>query len=185
MRYPFHCLRARAVLARGGVIAYPTEGVWGLGCDPFNKRAVERLLALKERPWQKGLIVALANEGVADTLLRTLPQDRKNAIKATWPGPNTWLVPHDDLWPSWVTGESDFIACRLSAYAVVRDLARAAGGAIISTSANPAGEVPAMTAQEVRQYFGRSVDFIMPGRVQGLQKPSVIRHGLTGETLRE
>ena len=185
MRYPFHCLRARAVLARGGVIAYATEGVWGLGCDPFNKGAVERLLALKERPWQKGLIIALSNEGMADTLLRTLPQDRKNAIKATWPGPNTWLVPHNDLWPTWVTGESDFIACRLSAYAVVRDLARAAGGAIISTSANPAGQVPAMTAQEVRQYFGRSVDFIMPGRVQGLQKPSVIRHGLTGETLRE
>lgn len=184
MRYPFHCLRARAVLDRGGIIAYPTEGVWGLGCDPFNKAAVERLLALKNRPAAKGLIVALANEPVARSLLRELPQDRRDAIKATWPGPNTWLVPHGGLWPSWVTGESDFIACRLSAYAVVCDLARAAGGAIISTSANPAGHVPAMTARQVRQYFGRSVDFIMPGGVQGLQKPSVIRHGLTGKTLR-
>ena len=184
MTYPFHCLRARAVLGRGGVIAYPTEGVWGLGCDPFNKSAVERLLALKNRPWQKGLIVALANDHVAKALLLGLPQDRQNAIKATWPGPNTWLVPHRDLWPSWVTGDSDFIACRLSAYSVVRDLARAAGGAIISTSANPAGQPAAMTAQQVRQYFGHSVDLIMPGKVQGLQKPSVIRHGFTGETLR-
>ncbi len=185
MRYPFHCLRARRVLAQGGVIAYPTEGVWGLGCDPFNKRAVERLLDLKDRPWQKGLIVALANEGVAMALLRTLPQDRQKAISATWPGPHTWLLPHNGLWPSWVTGESDFIACRLSAYPVVCDLALASGGAIISTSANPAGQAPAMTAQEVRQYFGRSVDFIMPGGVQGLQKTSAIRHGTTGETLRE
>jgi L-threonylcarbamoyladenylate synthase len=185
MRYPFHCVRARAVLARGGVVAYPTEGVWGLGCDPFNKKAVERLLALKGRPWQKGLIVALANERVASALLNALPPERQKTVKATWPGPNTWLLPHGDLWPSWVTGESDFIACRLSAYTVVRDLARAAGGAIISTSANPAGRAPAMTAQEVRQYFGRSVDFIMPGRVQGLQKPSVIRHGVTGEILRD
>ena len=172
------------MLAQGGVIAYPTEGVWGLGCDPFNKAAVERLLALKGRPWQKGLIVALANQGVATALLRGLPRVRQNAIMASWPGPNTWLVPHEGLWPSWVTGDSDFIACRLSAYAVVRELARAAGGAIISTSANPAGQAPALTAQQVRRYFGRSVDLVLPGRVQGLQKPSVIRHGVTGEILR-
>lgn len=184
MNYPFHCLRARAVLARGGIIAYPTEGVWGLGCDPFNKAAVERLLALKDRPWEKGLIVALASQRVAAALLRDLPPDRQQAIKASWPGPNTWLVPHGNLWPSWVTGQSDWIACRLSAYPVVCDLARAAGGAIISTSANPSGQPPAMTAKQVRHYFGRSVDLVMPGGVQGLQKPSVIRQGLTGEILR-
>jgi len=184
MGYPFHCVRARAVLGRGGIIAYPTEGVWGLGCDPFNKAAVERLLALKNRPWQKGLIVALANERVAGALLQSMPEGRQCAIKSTWPGPNTWLVPHGDLWPYWITGESDFIACRLSAYSVVCDLARAVGGAIVSTSANPAGRPPAMTAQQVRHYFGRSIEFIMPGGVQGLQKPSVIRHGITGEILR-
>lgn len=184
IKIPFHLWRARAVFKRGGIIAYPTEGVWGLGCDPFNQRAVERLLRLKSRPWQKGLILAVSATSQVLPWLKGLSDTQRERVLASWPGPTTWLLPHLDLWPKWVCGESSAIAMRVSAYEPVAQLAAAVGGFIISTSANPAGLAPAMSAREVRQYFGQQVDLVMPGTVQGLNKPSAIKDAVTGEIAR-
>ena len=181
---PFHLWRARAVYERGGIIAYPTEGVWGLGCDPFNQKAVERLLRLKSRPWQKGLILAVAATSTALPWLKGLTDAQREQVLASWPGPTTWLLPHLNHWPTWVSGESSAIAMRVSAYEPVADLAAVVGGFIISTSANPAGLAPAMSAREVRRYFGQQVDLIMPGTVQGLNKPSAIKDAVTGDIAR-
>ncbi len=184
MSFGYHLLRARDVFNSGGLVAYPTEGVWGLGCDPFNREAVETLLALKDRPWEKGLIVAVATLGCARPHLGGLTDEQCATVESSWPGPVTWLVPHGNRWPQWVTGTSDSIALRVSAYPLVQQLSSAVGGFVVSTSANPAGQPPAMTARDVRRYFGNQVDLIMPGKVQGLRKPSAIRNAITGEIAR-
>lgn len=94
---------AREVRA-GAVIAYPTEAVWGLGCDPWNEDAVDRLLAIKNRSVSKGLILVADNIRQFDFLFEDFPQDWIDRMASTWPGPNTWLVPHQNLLPEWVTG---------------------------------------------------------------------------------
>ena len=94
---------ARAIRA-GAVIAYPTEAVWGLGCDPWDEDAVERLLAIKSRPVDKGLILVADNIHQFDFLFEDFPQAWIDRMASTWPGPNTWLVPHQGLLPDWITG---------------------------------------------------------------------------------
>ena len=95
--------QAARVVREGGVIAYPTEAVWGLGCDPWNELAVDRLLALKERPMDKGLILVANDIQQFDFLLDDLPDVWQERLASTWPGPNTWLVPHQDRLPQWIT----------------------------------------------------------------------------------
>ena len=102
------------VVRGGGVIAYPTEAVWGLGCDPWNEEAVYRLLALKARPVEKGLILVADAIEQFDFLLDDLPDAWKETLAASWPGPNTWLVPHRDMLPEWITGKHDSVALRVS-----------------------------------------------------------------------
>ncbi len=112
------------VVREGGVIAYPTEAVWGLGCDPWNGEAVDRLLALKERPMHKGLILVADDIEQFDFLLADLPEIWLQRLAGSWPGPNTWLVPHQNRLPEWVTGEHDTVALRVSDHPLVRALCR-------------------------------------------------------------
>lgn len=121
------------VVREGGVIAYPTEAVWGLGCDPWNEAAVDRLLALKERPMHKGLIVVADDIEQFNFLLDDLPDIWQERLAGSWPGPNTWLVPHQNRLPEWVTGEHDSVALRVSDHPLVRALCRYTGP-LISTS---------------------------------------------------
>lgn len=123
---------------RGRRDRYPTEAVWGLGCDPWNEDAVYRLLALKARPVEKGLIVVAANIHQLDFLLEDLPDVWLDRLAGTWPGPNTWLVPHQERLPEWVTGVHDSVAVRVTDHPLVQELCHLTGP-LISTSANPAG----------------------------------------------
>ncbi|ENY6666857.1 L-threonylcarbamoyladenylate synthase, partial [Pseudomonas aeruginosa] len=134
----FRAQCAARVVREGGVIAYPTEAVWGLGCDPWNEDAVYRLLALKARPVEKGLIVVAANIHQLDFLLEDLPDVWLDRLAGTWPGPNTWLVPHQERLPEWVTGVHDSVAVRVTDHPLVQELCHLTGP-LISTSANPAG----------------------------------------------
>lgn len=173
-------------LREGGVIAYPTEAVWGLGCDPMNAGAVQRLLTLKQRPVEKGLILVAADLAQVQPWLDALPPVRCEAVLATWPGPVTWLLPDpDQRIPAWVRGHHHSVALRVSAHPVVQALGLAFGGLLVSTSANPAGLPPARTALDVHRYFGESVDAMVLGETGGLDKPTAIRDALTGETLRD
>lgn len=173
-------------LRSGGVIAYPTEAVWGLGCDPFNETAVLRLLAIKQRPVDKGVILvadALASfEGLVDWT--ALPRDRSDAVKATWPGPHTWVVPATARVPRWVTGAHDGVAVRVSAHPVVAALCAAFGGPIVSTSANVAGAPPAFARSELGDALIAQLDAITIGETGGLAAPTPIRVALTGAQLR-
>lgn len=169
-------------VARGGVIAYPTEGVWGLGADPFNHFAVERVLALKGRPVSKGLILVAAHPDQFDFILRHLNAEQRAILSASWPGPNTWLVPHAGKVPPWISGDHKTVALRVSAHPVVRALAELAGP-LVSTSANPQGLAPAHQALRARQYFADQV-FYAPGQVVRDAGPSTIRDLITGRIVR-
>ncbi|WP_460417744.1 L-threonylcarbamoyladenylate synthase [Pseudomonas sp. microsymbiont 2] len=173
---------AREVKA-GAVIAYPTEAVWGLGCDPWNEDAVYRLLALKSRPVDKGLILVADNIRQFDFLFEDFPQDWIDRMSATWPGPNTWLVPHQGLLPEWVTGQHDTVALRVSDHPQVRELC-ALVGPLISTSCNPAGRPAAKSRLRVEQYFHNELDMVLGGALGGRKNPSLIRDLVTGEVVR-
>jgi L-threonylcarbamoyladenylate synthase len=180
----FRLSQAIRVIANGGVLAYPTEAVWGLGCDPWNQNAVERLLRLKARAWQKGLILAGASIEQFAWLLQDLSAAQRSRLELSWPGPTTWLVPHHGQVPEWVCGEHDTVALRVSAHPVVRRLCESFGAPIITTSANVAGTQPAVEQFQVRRYFGPGVDCLVPGALGGLQRPSTIRDLVSDEIVR-
>jgi L-threonylcarbamoyladenylate synthase len=171
------------VVRAGGVIAYPTEAVWGLGCDPWDRAAVYRLLALKQRPVDKGLILLADNIRQFDFLLADLPQIWQDQLASTWPGPNTWLVPHQNRLPQWITGKHPSVALRVSDHPLVRDLC-ALTGPLVSTSANPAGRPPALSRLRIEQYFARQLDGVLDGRLGGRKNPSIIRDLITGQVIR-
>ena len=175
-------LAARAT-RHGGLLAYPTEAVYGLGCDPDDPVAVLDLLALKRRPVAKGLILIAADfEQLRPYVLEVAPE-RMEAVHASWPGPHTWLLPARPGTPPWLTGSHTTLAVRVTAHPVAAALCRAAGP-LVSTSANPAGRSPARDPLTVRRYFGAALDLVVHGAVDRSRAPSAIRDAATGRVLR-
>lgn len=179
-----HIRQAVSALRRGGVIAYPTEGVWGLGCDPFNPDAVAKILELKRREVTKGLILVAATIEQCEPYLSELTLAQRDLLRGSWPGPQTWVVPHGATLPDWVTGYKATVALRVSAHPIVAALCRAFGGPLISTSANPSGRVPARNSLQVRRYFSDRLDYILPGKLGGQLGPTPIRDIVSGKMLR-
>ncbi len=175
---------AVAALRAGGVIAYPTEAVWGLGCDPWNEEAVRRLLRLKRRPEAQGLILIAASREQLAPLLAPLPRERAEEICASWPGPVTWLLPAAPGVPRWLTGGRQSVAVRVTAHPPAARLCSAYGSALVSTSANRSGGRAARSASEVRYDFGRQLDALLPGVVGGRCRPTPIRDGASGAYVR-
>ena len=171
---------AARILKQGGIVAYATEYCFGLGCDPFNRNAVLRLLRLKRRPVKKGLIVLAADTEQLAPYLVDIPPP----VAASWPGPHTWLLLPRPGVPGWITGRHNKIAARVTAHAQAAALCQAAGMAIISTSANRAGEVPARSDREVARRFGKQVDCILSGHVGAARRPTPIRDAETGRLIR-
>lgn len=181
---PLHLQAAVSALHRGGVIACPTEAVWGLSCDPDNEAAVAQLLALKGRPVSKGLLLVAASESQIEFLLSDLSPQQRQTLAKVWPGPVTWLLPHRGRVPSWICGEHATVAVRVSAHPVVRALCSAWGGPLVSTSANLAGARPAREAFQVRRFFGEGLDYLLPGRIGAEARPTSIRDLGSGQIIR-
>lgn len=179
-----HLNAAVSVLREGGVIACPTEAVWGLSCDPNNETAVACLLALKGRQVSKGLILVAASQQQVDFLLSGLTDEQRATVCASWPGPTTWLVPHRGLVPGWICGAHDTVAVRVSDHPLVNALCTAWGGPLVSTSANPAGARPAREAFQVRRYFGDALDYVLAGRVGAAARPTTIRDACSDRVIR-
>ncbi len=177
---------AAVALKGGGVIAYPTEAVWGVGCDPLDETAVRRLLAIKQRPVDKGLILVAGATGHLDGLLdwEALPTDRSEAVFASWPGPHTWIVPATGRVPHWITGAHDGVAVRVTAHPVVVGLCAAFGRPLVSTSANLAGEAPAFNRGQLDLGLLKQLDGVCEGETGGLAAPTPIRDARTGTQLR-
>ncbi|WP_407353734.1 Sua5/YciO/YrdC/YwlC family protein [Luteimonas sp. R10] len=177
---------AAVALRGGGVIAYPTEAVWGLGCDPRNETATLRLLALKRRAVDKGLILVAAIRAQLDPFVdwESLANARCDAVFASWPGPHTWIVPARAETPAWIRGSHAGVAVRVSAHPGVVALCDAFGGAIVSTSANVAGLPAPRTLAELDPAIRDGVDAVLAGETSGLGRPTAIRDARSGEVLR-
>lgn len=177
--------KACEALSTGGVIAYPTEAVWGLGCDPDNKTAIQRILHLKQRPVEKGLIIVAANLQQIESLLSPLKKTQLDQLHATWPGPVTWLIPDSlNVYSKWVKGEHKSVAIRVSAHPVVQQLCIAFGKPIVSTSANIAGQPEIRDRSELDQTFAGIIDCVVPGELGSATTASQIRDLVTGAVLR-
>lgn len=175
---------AATLIRSGGVIAYPTEAVWGLGCDPFNRDAVCRLLEIKQRPIEKGLILVASDIADIQAYLADTSASQRALLQKHWPGFRTWVIPDSGLIPPWIKGSHSGVAFRVSAHPLVQALCRAFGGPIVSTSANIAGHPAAVTRLKVVQYFGQSLDYVLPGPLGGAERASPIIDLETGQPLR-
>lgn len=181
---PFRLRMAARVLRRGGVVAYPTEGVYGLGCDPLDPLAVQRVLALKGRSSRKGLILIAADYAQVRPFLVPPGRQLGHRLRRDWPGPVTWVLPAAPGVPGWLTGGRDTLAVRVTAHPLSAALCRVFGRALVSTSANRSGASPARSALAVRRLFGDGVATILHGPLGGLSGPTPIRDGTTGGLLR-
>ena len=184
LRYCHPAKVAADVLLSGGVIAYPTEGVYGLGCDPFNADAVGRILKVKVRPLAKGLIL------IADRLERLLPllanlsTRELSMLQQSRPRPTTWVVPHNGRLPAWITGDRDAVAVRITAHPLAKALCHFSGMPIVSTSANRSGKRALVSSIQVRHHFGHELDGVLSGNVQRPGQSSQIIDLVSGKPLR-
>ena len=178
--------RVLQALNAGGVIAYPTEAVYGLGCDPDNEAAVLSLLAIKQRSVNKCLILVAANYSQLLPYVddKAIPPEKRYQIFSSWPGHISWILPASKTAPKWITGQFNSIAVRVSAHPVVHALCAAYAKPLVSTSANLSG-CPAITKRdELELHLGNKLSAIMPGSLGGATQPSQIRHAVTGDIIR-
>ncbi len=182
---PFRLRLARDLLRAGALVAYPTEGVFGIGCDPRNPHALSRVVALKGRAAGKGLILVGCSEQQVAEFANLAGAADPAAVRSSWPGPVTWVLPARRGVARLVTGGRATVAVRVTAHPVAAALCRAFGGALVSTSANLSGRAPARTALAVRRRLGpQAVDLVLCGAVGGLRGASTIRDGASGRVLR-
>lgn len=173
------------VLRRGGLIAYPTEAVFGLGCLPDKTQTIKKLLQLKQRPIEKGLILLAADLSQLTPYISPLEQDVEQKIQSGWPGPTTWVVPTPSRTSPLIRGKFHSIAIRVSAHPIVRELCRQCNSPIISTSANMTGQNMSYSAFDVRLRFKDQLDCILNAPLGDSDKPSVIRDAMSGRVIRE
>ena len=179
----FRLREAARCLRKGGVIAYPTEAVYGIGCDPLDREAVSRILSIKQRPMAKGVIlIASGFEQLAPFVLPPSPEI-KQRLDQTWPGPVTWLLPCRAETPVWLRGRHPTIAVRITDHPLARALCTAFGGAIVSTSANASGRPPARSALQARLRCP-GVDLVVNGPTGGRKNPSEIRDARSAAVMR-
>lgn len=180
---------AAKVLQQGQVLAYPTEAVWGLGCDPHQPAAFEQILQLKQRPIEKGVILLAADVHQVQPMLDLLSSEMREQVIHSWTDrqetdrATTWLLPVHDSIPTWITGQHDTVAFRVTTHPLCVALCHAFGGYIVSTSANPAGEAPARTLEQVEDYFGHELA-CLEGQLGLSQAPSRIIDARTGLVIR-
>jgi L-threonylcarbamoyladenylate synthase len=180
---PFQRRFAARLLHAGGIVACPTEAVFGLSCDPLQRSAVQRLLAIKQRNVAKGLILVAASlEQLPDFV--SLPAANRDRIVKSWPGPATWLLPASADAPAWIRGEHHTIAVRVTAHPAMAALCECFGGCLVSTSANLAGRPPARTPLRVRLQLGDGPDLVLHADLGTAAKPTGIRDAVTGAVIR-
>lgn len=177
--------KAVIALTQGEIIAYPTEAVFGLGCDPFNEAAVQRLLALKQRSMDKGLILIAHDWQQIASLTSPIDHLSMQRAMSTWPGPMTWIFPAAHTAPPWITGAHPGIALRITQHPIANALCQAFGGPIVSTSANIDGEAPAKDITSVQHHFNSGINVLIDGPLGDTGKPTSIRDVITGDIIRD
>ena len=180
---------AAVILKQGKVLAYPTEGVWGLGCDPFNEQAFKEILRLKQRPIEKGVILLAGNISQVEHLLDALDKEMREKVIHSWSNrkpterATTWLLPAGDHIPTWIKGNHPKVAVRVTTHPLCIALCHSFNGFIVSTSANTAGLEPARSLQEANHYFNHELDYLN-GDLGLSRMPSQIIDAETGDIIR-
>ncbi|MDC0948698.1 L-threonylcarbamoyladenylate synthase [Gammaproteobacteria bacterium] len=173
----------RAV-CQGGVIAYPTESCFGLGCNPRSISGLRQIIALKRRRPEKGMIVLIGDVQDLSQLCPPLDTSTLQMLSQSWPGAVSFILPARADLPSLLHGGTRCIAVRLSAFEPARRLARAAGGTLVSTSANLSSRPALRYAGEVRRLFGSRLDGLVVGRCGDATRPSRLIDATSGRVLR-
>lgn len=185
-------------LKQGRLLAYPTESVWGIGCDAMNEQAVQQVLSIKNRPIDKGMIVVVDTIDRLSPFLTGLSHQQQQTLISSWQSAEqqqatTWLlpIPKNITVPDWITGKHDSVAIRVIAHPLIQQLCKHLVsqdnpfGLLVSTSCNPAGMTPASTIEEARSYFAKSDSVgYLSGTTLGYTLPSQIKNALTGEIIR-
>ena len=184
MTHALAIARAVRTLRAGGVIAYPTEAVFGLGCLPRHRAAVMRLLAVKRRSWRKGLILIAADVAQLTPYVVLPSEPQRHVVLSSWPGPHTWILEARRGTPRWITGGRPAVAVRVTAHPSARELCRRVGDALVSTSANVSRRPPHRRLLGLRRDLGRRVDYVLAGELGGAPRPTTIHDGRTGQVLR-
>jgi len=180
---PWQLRQAVKCIQQGGIIAYPTEAVFGLGCDPLDLDAVESICSLKHRSLEQGLILIVSRLDQARPYTTASDTQLKKLQKKT-SRPITWLLPKSDLCPPWITGQYDSIAIRCTTHPIALQLCEYTGQALVSTSANISRHPPAQNARDVRRIFGNNINIILHDDTGNQTKPSEIRDLISGKKLR-
>lgn len=179
----FQLKKAASICNRGGIISYPTESVFGLGCNPNYFPAVEKILLLKQRPISKGLILIAPN--IEQLLPYIIAADRElKKITAETSTPTTWLVNASKLTPDWITGQHKKIAVRITQHPIAKRLCEQLAYPLVSTSANVSGKTPARSSLTSRLYFNQQVDFYIGGKTGSLPHVSNIIDLESGDIIR-
>ena len=176
--------KAAQIIRSGGIAGYPTEGVFGIGCDPQNIDALKRLIDLKQRDTNKGLIIIAANRNQLEPFIAEVKESIERKLYASWPGPVTWILESSENASPLLTGNRNTVATRVTSHATAAELCMSAGHAIVSTSANLSGQPSCRDAQSVANCFGDRIDYLLDLPVGDLDKPTPIFDGATGKQLR-
>ena len=171
-------------MLKGGVIAYPTEAVYGLGCNPYDAGAVMHLLQIKHRDVSQGLI--LLGRSLDDFADFIVVPDKvlRNRLTSKQTEPTTWLMPASDYCPIWIRGKHDTVAIRVTDHKQCLSLCNTMNSAIVSTSANRIGHAPLRSALKVRQEFNDELDYLLVGSTGGRKQPSRIIDAVSGKIVR-
>ena len=172
-----------AYLKCGGLIAYPTESCYGLGCDPANRTAVKQLLKIKQRPQRKGLILIASSYQQVAHYLVPITQAQQQQLRCAGDQAITYLMPVKKTAPRWLCGAHDTLAVRLTSHTFAKQLCRGVQRALVSTSANKAGMRPAKSYAECQRLFGKKV-WVLPGQVGKRRQPSTIMAWTDGRIVR-
>lgn len=174
------------VIENGGVIAYPTEAVFGLGCDPDNEQAIEKLLKVKKRPWEKGLILVASEFSQLSPYLDAtqLTQKQLEFAFSKWPGPFTFIMPIKAGTSKLLSGTFNSLAVRVSSHPGIQQICNQLGKPLVSTSANLSGQEPALNVAEVIEQFEHSIEAVITGELGSESKPSTIIDAISGTILR-
>jgi L-threonylcarbamoyladenylate synthase len=181
---PWRIRQAAHIINAGGIVAYPTEAVYGLGCHPLDPVAVSRLLILKRRAVSKGLILIADRIESLHPYIDMLSEAAMRPVLESWPGAATWLIPAKRNVPYWLTGEHATLAVRVTDHPIAAALCRAAGTPLVSTSANITQHPPARTPLQVRLRCGSGIDLILHGETGDLKSPTPIRDAESGRVIR-
>jgi len=175
--------QAAKIIQSGGVISYPTESVFGLGCDPLNEAAVNRILHLKNRSVEKGLIIVAGDLKQLEPYIEISTKEQQKILNEKTN--TTWLVKKSPLTPNWVSGKHKKIAIRVSKHPLIINLCQLINQPLISTSANPSGLDPATTSQQSNHYFSNNIDLYIDYQSERTGQPTQIKDLTTGDIIRK